>query len=121
MESDEDKKSYFMDRVIVFQNGESIIGRIVINEKLDNKDYIHVLYPMVVYSDNERIYWNDWNIYSKNDAFTFPLSSVLTIAIPTDEMIEIYRGFIEQKAQSEKQDEIDEKVEYESSQVTTIH
>lgn len=93
-ESDQ-KDIMFMDRIIRLIDGSLLIGRLILDKKKDNENFIYVYIPLLLtMNDDGDVYMEHWIPMSKDVVYPIQIKNVLGVSRPDDELsIRYSNGF----------------------------
>lgn len=125
---EEGAKLKYVDKLLILDNGVTLLARILIDEKFRMAEALAVYRPMQILSDADDIWMRKWIPSSIDDVYPIPLSKITTMANPSPMFVETFEEIIlsgkyQSNIEGPLTEEVEEELEpqIEKADGTTIH
>ncbi len=104
------KKVILTDRLIKLLDGTLLLGRLILDDKNDNKKFLYVHIPLEVFIDDYgSVFLEHWIPVSKDAVYTIQIKNVVNISQPDDELSKRYNdGFKTNNYNTPEQETLEE-------------
>ena len=132
MSTEEENKLIGVDRVVHLDGDVFVIARLILDQSKQTNKFLDMLMPKVILfdEDEDTFILVDWNVHSDDEVFRVPISKVLTVSNPTEELLALYQVNFKERfeqvqnepdEENEGEDEFVVDVPHEFTKSKTIH
>lgn len=90
----ENQELHYIDKILVLNNGATILARILVDEQYKIDGAIAIFRPMEIVDAITEVYIKKWVVGTSDDVLTIPISKITNISNPDKVFSEAYNKAI---------------------------